>query len=196
MLSISIVRRLPILRRNSIILVCLVLLLGVVLFVGWRWQDQRDFINNSEVYEDATNGFTFRYPVTWDFIAQDNDLAIRNEKFTVGVSVVGEPSTAVGVIVRARSTQEVIDQRQIFNSNWPPSLLIINYSSQKPNVLIPIRCWILNIPKNMRINLTFTNGNGYLWQTRTSTLFLDQVCLSIIPNGKKTWSTFWIHSPC
>ena len=99
--------------RNSIIRVGLALLLGVGLFIGWRWKDQQDFINSSKVYEDTTNGFTFRYPVTWDFIAQDNDLAIRNEKFTVGVSVVGEPSTAVGVIVRAHSTQEVIDERQL-----------------------------------------------------------------------------------
>lgn len=82
-------------------------LIGGGIFTGLRWKGQRDFVQASTVYEDTANGFTFRYPVTWDVISKDTDLAYRNEKFVVGVQVVGESNTAVGVLVQPRSVHNI-----------------------------------------------------------------------------------------
>lgn len=101
-------------RLNSgIVIVGVVLGVSVTLFFGLGWKDQQDFLKQSQLYEDTANGFTFRFPNTWDVIAKDTDLVVRNEQFTVGVNLVGEPSTAVGVIVQEHSTQDAVDSEQL-----------------------------------------------------------------------------------
>lgn len=81
--------------------------LGAV--AGVRWKEQRDFIKNSQLYEDTTHGFALRYPSTWDLISE-KDLDYRNEQFIFGVFIVSEASTAVGVIVKDRTTADGVDE--------------------------------------------------------------------------------------
>lgn len=81
-------------------------------FTGLQWKEQRDFIKNSQLYEDATHGFRLRYPSTWDLIPE-TDLDYRNEQFVVGVYIISEPSTAVGVIVKEKAAQDVVDDAEL-----------------------------------------------------------------------------------
>lgn len=96
----------------SIIFVA-VCILAFGTYKGYTYYTTQQFIKHSQYYEDTEHNFSFRFPKTWEFISKDADLASRNQQFLVGVNLVGEPSTAVGVIVQQRSNQDAIDNEQL-----------------------------------------------------------------------------------
>lgn len=102
--------------KRKYTIACIVLVsifvLAVGAYQGYMYYTTQQFINNSQYYEDADNNFSFRFPKTWESISKDADLASRNQQFLVGVNMVGEPSTAVGVIVQQRSNQDAMDSKQ------------------------------------------------------------------------------------
>lgn len=101
--------------RIGIFVVVIGLIITAGTIAGLQWKEQREFIKNSQLYEDTTHGFAMRYPSTWDLISEQ-DLDYRNEQFVVGVHVVSESSTAVGVIVQDRTTQENLDDQAVLES--------------------------------------------------------------------------------
>lgn len=81
-------------------------------FIGWPYLTTRQFEQSSSWYEDREQGFSFRYPKTWELIPKQ-DLEYRNEKFVVGVYTPTVPSTAVGVIVEPRREGAVYESRSL-----------------------------------------------------------------------------------
>lgn len=66
---------------------------------------ERQFLQQSQLYEDKEHGFSFRFPNAWEFVPK-LDLEYKNEKFLVGVQHPTTRSSAAGVIIEEKDPQK------------------------------------------------------------------------------------------
>ena len=62
---------------------------------------EKQFLKESQLYEDTERGFNFRFPNAWEFIPE-LDLEYKNEEFLVGVQHPTTRSSAVGVMIEEK----------------------------------------------------------------------------------------------
>lgn len=80
----------------------ILIVLAVGIYYGSEWLSYRQFVANSQIYEDSENKFSFRYPEDWNLLSE-RDLKLRNKKFVAGVSRIRSADVAVGVIIQQNS---------------------------------------------------------------------------------------------
>lgn len=62
---------------------------------------EKQFLQQSQLYEDTERGFSFRFPNAWELVPE-LDLEYKNEKFLVGVQHPTTKSSAAGVLIEEK----------------------------------------------------------------------------------------------
>lgn len=82
-------------------------LAGVIGVIVLLWLlpkfQERQFLQQSQLYEDTERGFSFRFPKTWELIPE-LDLERKNESFLAGVQHPTARSSAAGVIIEEKDS--------------------------------------------------------------------------------------------